>query len=176
MEWIRHTSWDEHMERAMALYHTSFPINEQRTDADHKAALENERFYCLSAWEGEEFPRSAVLLEDERIVLCRTFCSKYADARQWDRLPGCWRISVRISLWCCWKSTRRRTRFLKGGCVFYERLGFVQNPYPHRHPPYRRGFEAHPLRVMTWPRAASRQEYDGFFDELRNSVMQYAQK
>ena len=46
---------------------------------------------------------------------------------------------------------------------FYERLGFVQNPYSHRHPPYRRGFEAHPLCVMTWPRAASRQEYDGFF-------------
>ena len=39
MEWIRHTSWDGHMERAMALYNTSFPINEQRTDADHKAAL-----------------------------------------------------------------------------------------------------------------------------------------
>ena len=50
MEWIRHTSWDGRMECAMALYHTSFPINEQRTDADHKAALEDERFYCLSAW------------------------------------------------------------------------------------------------------------------------------
>ena len=50
MEWIRHTSWDGRMERVMALYHTSFPINEQRTDADHKAALEDERFYCLSAW------------------------------------------------------------------------------------------------------------------------------
>lgn len=29
MEWIRHTSWDGRMERTMALYHTSFPINEQ---------------------------------------------------------------------------------------------------------------------------------------------------
>ena len=55
MEWIRHTSWDGRMECVMALYHTSFPINEQRTGADHKAALEDERFYCLSAWEGEDF-------------------------------------------------------------------------------------------------------------------------
>ena len=29
MEWIRHTSWDGRIERAMALYRTSFLINEQ---------------------------------------------------------------------------------------------------------------------------------------------------
>ena len=29
MEWIRHTSWDGRMECVMALYHTSFPINER---------------------------------------------------------------------------------------------------------------------------------------------------
>ena len=175
MEWIRHTSWDGRMERVMALYRTSFPINEQRTDADHKAALEDERFYCLSAWEGEDFLGLLFCWKMKELFYIEHFAVN-------TQMRGSGIGSRLLADFCKDKPlvlleidppqdeiSQRRLRF-------YERLGFVQNPYSHRHPPYRRGFEAHPLRVMTWPRAASRQEYDGFFDELRNSVMQYAQK
>ena len=175
MEWIRHTSWDGRMERVMALYHTSFPINEQRTDADHKAALEDERFYCLSAWEGEDFLGLLFCWKMKELFYVEHFAVN-------TQMRGSGIGSRLLADFCKDKPlvlleidppqdeiSQRRLRF-------YERLGFVQNPYPHRHPPYRRGFEAHPLRVMTWPRATSRQEYDGFFDELRNSAMQYAQK
>ena len=34
---------------------------------------------------------------------------------------------------------------------FYERCGFSKNPFPHVHPPYRKGFQGHPLVVMVRP-------------------------
>ena len=129
MEWIRHTSWDGHMERAMALYHTSFPINEQRTDADHKAALEDERFYCLSAWEGEDFLGLLFCWKMKELFYVEHFAVN-------TQMRGSGIGSRLLADFCKDKPlvlleidppqdeiSQRRLRF-------YERLGFVQNPYP----------------------------------------------
>ena len=55
---------------------------------------------------------------------------------------------------------------------FYERCGFFANTYRHVHPPYRAGYEGHPLVVMTCPAPASQEEYDRFAAYLGGTVME----
>ena len=54
---------------------------------------------------------------------------------------------------------------------FYERCGFVENPYPHIHPPYHAENHGHNLVVMSCPRALKAAEYDAFAEYLTNTVM-----
>ena len=58
---------------------------------------------------------------------------------------------------------------------FYQRLGFAENSYAHRRPPYRTGFAPHPLVVMSWPEALSPEAYSTFSRMLSHRVMRYAQ-
>ena len=54
---------------------------------------------------------------------------------------------------------------------FFERCGFVENPYPHTHPPYHEGFPSHDLVVMSSPKALRPEEYESFRHALCNMVM-----
>ena len=54
---------------------------------------------------------------------------------------------------------------------FYERCGFAKNPFPHVHPPYRKGFRGHPLVVMSAPGVLPQETYDHFAGYLQNTVM-----
>lgn len=54
---------------------------------------------------------------------------------------------------------------------FYRKCGFYENPYPHVHPPYRNGYDAHPLIVLTTDRTISEREYLVFNRDLANTVM-----
>lgn len=45
---------------------------------------------------------------------------------------------------------------------FYLRNGFIMNPHKHMQPPYHPDSQALPLRVMTWPREFSAEEYERF--------------
>ncbi|WNS41434.1 GNAT family N-acetyltransferase [Paenibacillus sp. MMS20-IR301] len=57
---------------------------------------------------------------------------------------------------------------------FYERLGFHLNPYSYVQPPLRAGQEDLPLRIMTYPRMATLQEFRKFRDILYTEVYQVA--
>lgn len=54
---------------------------------------------------------------------------------------------------------------------FYERSGWVANPYPHTHPPYHAGAQAHRLVIMSYPNPLTRTEYDEFNNYLKDHVM-----
>lgn len=57
---------------------------------------------------------------------------------------------------------------------FYERCGFVDNPYQHVHPPYHKGYSGHQLVVMSFPRKLTTDEYEMFNDFLKNTIMKDA--
>lgn len=57
---------------------------------------------------------------------------------------------------------------------FYERCGFVENPYFHVHPAYHRGNPGHELVVMSAPKVLDAAEYERFSQYLRNIVMKNA--
>ncbi len=54
---------------------------------------------------------------------------------------------------------------------FYERCGFVENPYPHTHPPYHAGTPGHDLVVMSSPTVLAPEEYETFRRALCDMVM-----
>lgn len=54
---------------------------------------------------------------------------------------------------------------------FYERCGFVENPYPHTHPPYHRGNAGHDLVVMSSPSVLTPEAYADFYQTLCDTVM-----
>lgn len=54
---------------------------------------------------------------------------------------------------------------------FYKKCGFYENPYPHAHPPYREGYKAHSLVVLTSKREITEHEYLLFDKELKGIVM-----
>ena len=54
---------------------------------------------------------------------------------------------------------------------FYERGGFVENPYFHVHPPYRRENSGHTLVIMSFPKTIPQAEYDAFKYYLEHHVM-----
>lgn len=45
---------------------------------------------------------------------------------------------------------------------FYQHCGFVQNNFEHRHPPYRKDFQAHKLIVLTTKVTISQTLISGF--------------
>lgn len=55
---------------------------------------------------------------------------------------------------------------------FYERLGFHLNPFSYVQPPLREGQEDLPLRIMTYPRPVTEQEFRHFRDILYKEVYQ----
>ena len=57
---------------------------------------------------------------------------------------------------------------------FYERCGFVENPYSHTYPPYHVGNHGHDLVIMSSPKMLTPNEYDVFFSFLENTVMKNA--
>lgn len=54
---------------------------------------------------------------------------------------------------------------------FYERCGFVQNPYAHKHPSYRTEYQPHELVVLTSNRSITEKEYHQFASDLSTIVM-----
>lgn len=58
---------------------------------------------------------------------------------------------------------------------FYERCGYVANPFAHVHPPYQAANPGHELIVMSSPRAISQAEFDAFTHDLREKVMKYSE-
>ena len=58
---------------------------------------------------------------------------------------------------------------------FYERLGFVANPYNYVHPSYRSPFHPHRLVLMSRPEPLTDQEARRFADFIRERVLRYSE-
>ena len=54
---------------------------------------------------------------------------------------------------------------------FYERCGFVENPFRHIHPPYHAENQGHELVIMSSPIMLEADEYESFNRYLRDVVM-----
>ena len=58
---------------------------------------------------------------------------------------------------------------------FYERLGFVANPYRYIHPSFRKPFTPHRLVLMSYPGAITYEEARSFADFVREAVLRYSE-
>ena len=153
---------------AIALYQLSFPLHEQRESASQIEILGNLDYHFDVVCDDDRFVGEVLYWNIGSALYIEHFCilpsmrnkhygQKILAALQ-DR-PLILEIDPPMDA-----ISRRR----KG---FYERCGFVENPYPHTHPPYHKGNAGHDLVVMSSPKELTPNEYEMFLQGLQNTVM-----
>ena len=162
LEFTRITAPDHPLfPRAFALYEESFPIHEQRTREKQEKVLSHPDYRYEVILEGSSFVGILLYWEyrDGRYVehfaidpalRGQSYGSQALRALGARGRPIVLEIDQPVDP----VSVRRQH--------FYEKLGFVSNPFPHVHPPYRPGFRGHDLVVMTFPRTWGEEGYAAF--------------
>lgn len=160
--------------QAMELYRISFPLHEQRTQEAQERALADPCFHCDAIVEDDAFLGLLFFWEADSFAYVEHFAMD--PARR-----GGGQGTQALTLFCRTHpkvileidppvdelSLRRRG--------FYQRLGFAEYPYPHRHPAYRTAFAPHPLVVMSRPTVLSQVDYTHFYRVLSTQVMAYGE-
>ena len=161
---------DPRFDGAFALYEISFPLHERRTRAPQAARLSHPEYRFTLLYEGEAFQGILLYWEGpgfryvEHFAICPELRGRGAGAQALSELCGQGvPVILEIDPPVDEISIRRQH--------FYERCGFSQNSFPHVHPPYRKGFQDHPLVVMSAPGGLSQETYDRFARYLQNTVM-----
>lgn len=164
---------DERYNAARALYAVSFPYHEQRGDGAQAAALASADYRFELIYDGEAFAGLMLCWEAKDFIYVEHFCTapelrgRGCGARALELLASEGKTVILEIDPPTDEISRRRKNF-------YERAGFVENPFAHVHPPYHAGFPGHPLVVMSCPRALTEAEYRRFDDYLKNVVMKGA--
>ena len=150
------------------LYKISFPLHEQREEASQTKIFADASYHFDVVCDHDEFIGEILYWDIGGFRYIEHFCvlpsmrnrhygQKILAALQ--ETPLILEIDPPVDAISC-----RR----KG---FYERCGFVENPYPHTHPPYHKDNSGHDLVVMSSPNALTPEEYDLFSQKLQNMVM-----
>ena len=159
--------------QALELYQISFPFHEQREAFSQAAILHDDAYHFDLIYDAGTFVGLALYWESLDYIYIEHFCilPEMRNKQYGQRV---------LSL----LKTRQKTLILeidppidaisvrrKG---FYERCGFVENPYPHIHPPYHKGNKGHELVIMSSPMPISQAEYDTFHANLQDKIMNHA--
>lgn len=164
------TSSGELFERVDALYSQAFPYHEQRDVAAKQRAL-SDSHYALEAWfDGAQFVGLSGLWNFngysyiEHLAVDASLRSQGYGKRLLGQLLALHPLIILEIDPLTTDIAHKRLRF-------YESMGFVANPYAHRHPTYHPGIEDHELIVLSCPQAIDEGLYQCFNHNLRNVVM-----
>lgn len=156
--------------RAIQLYSISFPPHEQREAASQAEILENPSYHFDIVCDNGEFVGEILYWNIGGACYIEHFCvspdmrNKHYGQKilnMYKSTPLILEIDPPVNE----LSIRR-----KG---FYERCGFVENPYHHIHPPYHHGNTGHELVIMSSPEMLKSDEYERFNHYLQNTVMKH---
>lgn len=156
---------------AMKLYSISFPLHEQREACSQAAILGQDAYHFDVVCDNGDFVGEILYWDIGGMLYVEHFCvlparrnqhygQKILEAFRHERLL------LEIDPPVDALSIRRKH--------FYERCGFVENPYPHVHPAYHRGNAGHALVVMSTSGQLSAAEYEKFYRFLQDVVMKNA--
>lgn len=165
---------DKGWAEAWDLYEESFPRCERWNAQGYDRAFGDPRFEADGIWRGEEFIgilfhwnagayRYVEHLAVSPALRGQNMGSKALTA--FCRKVG--RVILEIDPPVDDISIRRRH--------FYERLGFVANPYEYIHPSFRKPFTPHQLILMSYPGPLTYDEARGFADFVRETVLGYSE-
>lgn len=171
MEFIRiNTKEDMYFDDAMKIYETSFPIFEQRTLEKQIEVLKNKMYYCT-------------IICENGILIGILFYWKY----------GKYTYIEHLAISPSFRGTGYGSRILEIFCKenkntileidnpideisvkrlkFYSKIGFRLQVFEHIHPPYRKEYNGHYLKIMSFNKDLSQEEYNEFNSFLKNTVM-----
>ena len=157
--------------KALELYRISFPPHEQREAFSQRQILQQDAYHFDVVCDDEKFIGEILYWDIGGTYYIEHFCVLPAmrNKHYGQKILNAYRTTpliLEIDPPVDEISIRR-----KG---FYERCGFVENPYQHIHPPYHAGNHGHELIIMSSPRALEANEYLRFNHYLQNTVMKNA--
>lgn len=159
--------------KALELYKISFPEHEQREAVSQERILSEDAYHFALIYDEDTFAGLVLYWEEMDYIYIEHFCilpemrNKRYGQKTLELLKETGKtLILEIDPPVDEVSVRR-----KG---FYERCGFVENPYPHVHPPYHAGNKGHDLVIMTAPEGIPQEMYDRFHEDLYGKVMREA--
>lgn len=156
---------------ALDLYSISFPPHEQREPGSQARILGDEGYHFDLIYDEDIFVGLVLYWETEDFIYIEHFCilPELRNRNYGQAVLGLFcrkgkTVILEIDPPVDAISLRR-----KG---FYERCGFVENPFSHVHPPYHRGNVGHELVIMSSPGKITQNEFDVFRYYLEHRVME----
>lgn len=165
------SSEDERFEEFRRLYGSSFPIFEQRTESQQEYAFGCSQYHLSEYWDGDTFVGFISCWEFdsqiyiEHLAVDTTLRGKGYGSQVLDSFVASTQKTIILEI------DPVVDDISKARLRFYERCGFHQNDYLHRHPAYRDGYQPHPLVVLSSGRRITPEEYSEFFRNLKEIVM-----
>jgi GNAT superfamily N-acetyltransferase len=165
---------DHYWEESWVIYQSNFPSGEQRSLADHKRALEDDRYHCMAILEDNQVAGILFYWKLPPFVFAEHLAIGEALKGQG---IGSEVLSVlkqqvgRLILEIDPPEDKVAVRRMR----FYQREGFILNPYLHLNLPLRIGQEKLPLRIMTVEEILSKAEYEAFSTILMTDLIQYGE-
>ena len=164
---------DKGWAEAWALYEASFPDCERWDGTGYDRAFGDPHFEADGIWRGDEF--IGILFHwnagDYRYVEHLAVSPRLRGQNMGSKALAAFcqgrRVILEIDPPEDEISVRRQH--------FYQRLGFVANPYAYIHPSFRRPFHPHRLVLMSYPEALTYEEARGFADFIRERVLRYSE-
>ena len=164
---------DKGWAEAWALYEVSFPDCERWDAAGYDRAFSDPHFEADGIWRGDEF--IGILFHwnagnydyVEHLAISPRLRGQNMGSKALSAFCQGRRVILEIDPPVDDISIRRRH--------FYERLGFITNPYEYIHPSFRRPFNPHQLILMSYPTALTYEEARDFADFIRERVLLYSE-
>lgn len=171
MELLRLRSCDNEKYRAAAeLYAQSFPYHEQREAWSQGNIMNDPEYHFELIFDGDTFVGEILSWDTDDFIYVEHFCILPS-------LRGFGYGTKALAL----LSGRDKTVILEidpptdDAAIrrqsFYERAGYVKNPFFHVHPPYHKGMKPHELVLMSNPSVISGDMFGKFTDYMKNTVM-----
>ena len=156
------------------LYMQSFPVHEQRLRERQEGVLGHPEYHCDLLCQGETRVGLLMWWAGPGFRYVEHFCvrpelrGRRYGAKALEELGRDGKtVVLEIDPPVDDISIRRRH--------FYERLGFVANPYEYIHPSFRKPFTPHQLILMSYPGPLTYDEARGFADFVRETVLGYSE-
>ena len=158
---------------AMHLYQISFPHHEQREALSQEKILKNPEYRFGLVYDSNCFVGLVLYWETAQFIYIEHLCilPEKRNNRYGERVLAILKDKHKTLILEIDPPIDELSKRRKG---FYERCGFIENPFPHIHPPYHKEDSGHKLRIMTNPEPLSQIDYDSFYRYLRDKVMDHA--
>lgn len=176
MEYLRidpndRARWDS----VWGLYEESFPVAERRKKEDHLRAHDDNRFFPISAWEGEELVGLMFFWEWdsyrylEYLAVNPKLRGQSFGSQMLNHLRDSGHtVILEIDPLINELSVRR--------LQFYERAGYSLTPYRFMHLPYRIGAESQELLILNYPKMISKEQHNDFLRFVNEEVIHYCEQ
>lgn len=155
------------------IYFQSFPIHEQRNSIQQAIAFRDDRYHLIALTEDENILSFIAYWDFDTYVYIEHLAvnSEMRGQNIGSRTLSFFAEVIKKTIILeidplIDEVAQKRYRF-------YEKLGYISNPYSHHHPPYNPEYPPHELVVLSYPRKLNEAEYHQFKADLTQIVMTF---